>query len=676
MKLKYLFIALVSSAAVFAGCEKEVPASLDNISLSKTYLSISPAGGTAEVVVNATEAWVFEKFIEIGKDDDKKPIYGELPTWLKANVLAGVAGETKVTFTAAASEVGREQELHILAGDHTQYLIVRQGSLDAVKATCAEVAAAPDGKTVTVTGVCTSIANTSYGNWYLKDDTGEVYIYGTVDANGQYNWASFNIEVGDEVTVEGPKKDYNGTIELVDASVVKVVKALVSLDKSKVEVSKDGGSFIVKAAYKGNGVFVTMPEQWAGGEAIEGAVEMTGMEYVKGVASKLVPNPADTAVIKFRVAPSEVDARSCTVVVSSANEKQTSSLKLTVEQESGLDYYLNETFAEGLGMFIIRDRIPAPSGIWTHDAKYACAKATSGAAGEYSSILVSPEIDLSTATSATLSFMHACNKIKDRDVETTLWFTADDGTTWEQLLIPVYATNWTFVSSGDISLAKALGKKVKIGFLYKSLAASYGTWEIKNVTVTANAPVLTGIAGVINSTVAASTSWEATLKDAVVTYVNGKSAFIEDATGGIQLFKDGHGLVPGQVFNGTVKGKVSLYNGYAEATDWDASEATVTTKEVITPTVLTIAQLKSKYLRFQNCYVELDGVTFTTAVTKSNRNGMITQTIDSVSEEIAVYAQVKNTLEMNGTGNLVCLPTRYNEKLQVGVFENSQWITK
>ena len=60
-----------------------------------------------------------------------------------------------------------------------------QGLSTVSTATCAEVIAGPDSKTYQVKGVCTSIANTTYGNWYLKDDTGEIYIYGTLDKNGK-----------------------------------------------------------------------------------------------------------------------------------------------------------------------------------------------------------------------------------------------------------------------------------------------------------------------------------------------------------------------------------------------------------------------------------------------------------------------------------------------------------
>ena len=47
MKLRNIFFAIVSALLVFAGCVKEEPTSLAEISLDKTYISIPAAGGDA-----------------------------------------------------------------------------------------------------------------------------------------------------------------------------------------------------------------------------------------------------------------------------------------------------------------------------------------------------------------------------------------------------------------------------------------------------------------------------------------------------------------------------------------------------------------------------------------------------------------------------------------------------
>ncbi|MBQ2419394.1 MAG: hypothetical protein II281_06265, partial [Alistipes sp.] len=68
--------------------------------------------------------------------------------------------------------------------------------------------------------------------------------------------------------------------------------------------------------------------------------------------------------------------------------------------------------------------------------------------------------------------------------ELTLWVSANDGA-WEQVTIPTYSDNksWTFVESGEISLAKYVGSTVKVAFKYVSTASNAGTWEVKNFSV-------------------------------------------------------------------------------------------------------------------------------------------------------------------------------------------------
>ena len=94
-----------------------------------------------------------------------------------------------------------------------QHINVIQGLMKVENATCAQVIAGPDSKTYRVTGTCTGIYNTTYGNWYLTDETGTITIYGTLDKKGKTaNFSSLGIEVGDIVTVEGPKKTFGSTI--------------------------------------------------------------------------------------------------------------------------------------------------------------------------------------------------------------------------------------------------------------------------------------------------------------------------------------------------------------------------------------------------------------------------------------------------------------------------------
>ena len=274
MKLKNILTAIASSALLFAGCTQEYEIStLDEIKVSQSYICIPADGSDTHVSLETTVSW--ELVSEVRAEDEEGDdvldeggnfVYDKvaLPEWLTVSQTSGSAGEFDITFSADALDdptAGRELNLAIWALDDNgnptgikQYLIIRQGEIAASEATCQEVIDGPDGKTYIVTGTCTVIENTKYGNWRLADETGEILIYGTVTATGQYDWESFNIEVGDIVTVQGPKTTYNGTVELVDAKVLAVEKSLLQSVATEFTVTKDGGNVEAQFIVKGNGL--------------------------------------------------------------------------------------------------------------------------------------------------------------------------------------------------------------------------------------------------------------------------------------------------------------------------------------------------------------------------------------------------------------------------------------
>lgn len=328
MKLKYL-LSFVLGALLFTGCSDDnTIGTLGEISLDKTYLSIPEGGGNDTVTINAAEDWAFQKSVVIGKDADKNNILAELPTWLTASTLSGSAGKTQVVFHADATNGGREQVLQIGVGDKTQFLIVRQGSLEAVTATCAEVLAGPDGKTYRTSGTVTDIANTTYGNFYINDGTGEIYVYGTLDADGkEKNFSSLGIEKGDVVTIEGPKTTYGSTVELVNVTVLKIKKSLVKVVSTTENViPAAGGEYQVKVAYKGSGVYPEIAED------AQDWLHVSKTQYIAGVPSKIETNPADTAVVTFRASSNTAGARNADVTFTSSNSSNSSSVKLQVGQ--------------------------------------------------------------------------------------------------------------------------------------------------------------------------------------------------------------------------------------------------------------------------------------------------------------------------------------------------------
>ena len=267
MKLKY-FISFFALVALLASCsDDDAITLLDEIKVSSSYVSINEAGGSNTITLNAKEGWSFDE--------------AELPAWLTVSPMNGGAGETKVTFTAPAAPDGRTAVLHVKCGDKSQTINVIQGLAVVKEATCAEVIAGPESKTYRVTGTVTRIVNTTYGNWYLVDETGEVYIYGTLDAKGgTKNFLSLGLDEGDIVTVEGPKTVYNGTVELVDVTVVKIQKSLVKVegyDPEDATIPLEGGNMTVNLSCKtNNGISVEIPDEaknWLGIVSVTGGAE-------------------------------------------------------------------------------------------------------------------------------------------------------------------------------------------------------------------------------------------------------------------------------------------------------------------------------------------------------------------------------------------------------------------
>ncbi len=255
MKIKNILVSLVAILALATGCNQVEPDHfLSEVQVSSSYVAITMDGGSTSITVEATDSWSIPT----------------TPEWLNISPASGGAGTTTVTFSAAKTLDGRTTTVVINCAGKTQNINVIQGLAVISPATCAEVIAGPDSKTFMVTGTVTAIANEQYGNWYLTDATGTIYIYGTVNSTGAYpkdsgGWGKspFDFSVGDEVTVQGPKTTYNGTVELVDVTVVKVNKSLIKIEEIDPEdavLPVEGGNFTVKLSNKGTGVYVTIPE--------------------------------------------------------------------------------------------------------------------------------------------------------------------------------------------------------------------------------------------------------------------------------------------------------------------------------------------------------------------------------------------------------------------------------
>ena len=295
MKIRNIIIAL--SAVVFAtACaEESIAPSYDSLTVSQNFISLE-AGVDATFTLTATENWSIYKPLLPTHDED-----GELIWDLQISPESGAAGTHTITIKTDSTLSTRQAELCIVIGDRTEldaaykaltdleveyeaaldvcltkaeskkvdkefepkvkaaeavvnsllvsserkYVTLKQtaGKQEINYITCKEANELADGPTVYVKGSVTKIENTLYGNWTLKDDTGDLYIYGTLDANGaEKNFESLGLAEGDEVFITGPRGSYNGKPQIVNATVLKINKAFIKLENNSVEVAKDSGS--------------------------------------------------------------------------------------------------------------------------------------------------------------------------------------------------------------------------------------------------------------------------------------------------------------------------------------------------------------------------------------------------------------------------------------------------
>ena len=167
----------------------------------------------------------------------------------------------------------------------------------------------------------------------------------------------------------------------------------------------------------------------------------------------------------------------------------TPGLRLTQVENKGYALPYSQTFASGQGDWTIDNvDLSTLSYVWKHDASYKCMKASAyvGSAKATESWLISPKIDLTTATAPVLTFDQAINHAKGTAATTlTLWVKEASATEWTQLTIPSYPSSdsWTFYAAGEVDLSAYVGKSIQIAYKYTSTTSIASTWEVKNVKV-------------------------------------------------------------------------------------------------------------------------------------------------------------------------------------------------
>lgn len=132
-------------------------------------------------------------------------------------------------FAADVASVYRLDDVKLYTGNGGQAIdldnVEAPEPVEVKKVTVAEfLEAAEDSTVYELTGEITNVTNTTYGNFYLNDGTGEVLIYGLSSPTGEQKyWAESGAKVGDTITVQTVRTSYNGTPQGKDAIFVSLV---------------------------------------------------------------------------------------------------------------------------------------------------------------------------------------------------------------------------------------------------------------------------------------------------------------------------------------------------------------------------------------------------------------------------------------------------------------------
>lgn len=183
--------------------------------------------------------------------------------------------------------------------------------VEIVNATVAEFIAAEKSvtKKYRVSGTITEIQNPTYGNLKLKDDTGEVLIYGVKKDKDAANtsFSELGAEVGDKLTVVGFRDEYSGTIEMTSGYCEKLEKDTttpkfsVSTTSLSAKAGDTSASFDVKGNVKwtvssDNAAYTVSPASGDGAGTV--TVKFAANETEKDVTVKLTVSTTEEVATK------------------------------------------------------------------------------------------------------------------------------------------------------------------------------------------------------------------------------------------------------------------------------------------------------------------------------------------------------------------------------------------
>ena len=193
---------------------------------------------------------------------------------------------------------------------------------------------------------------------------------------------------------------------------------------------------------------------------------------------------------------------------------------------------------------------------------------------------------------------------------------------------------------------------------------NYNNSSVASATYTIITP-LANIAALTAETTTA--SYYVTLNNAVVTFVSGNYAYIQDASGAVVLYKSGHGLAAGDVFNGVATVSYQLKNNNPQITN--ISGVTPTSGEAPAPTAIAQSAWAYTFNDVLSQYLKITGAT----ITQSNSKYYVSLG----GENIQLYKSGGSIsgLDLTKTYNITGFPTLYNSTKEIQIYSDPEEVS-
>ena len=224
------------------GSGENVEIVIPSFDLDKRQLSFDAEGGSQNIVVEAVDG--FNNIVSAETDAE----------WLTINNQG-----YNFTVTAAENEGFARTANVVFSADGCEDIKVAV-SQDAnpnaaIEATVAEFLAAKENDTTLyrLRGTITNVAETTYGNFDLTDETGTVYIYGLCSPTGASKyWAASGAQLGDDIEIITVRSSYSSTPQGKNATFVEKQRpgtiAFWSFEKTSASFTSEGGVTEIKVA--------------------------------------------------------------------------------------------------------------------------------------------------------------------------------------------------------------------------------------------------------------------------------------------------------------------------------------------------------------------------------------------------------------------------------------------